>query len=74
MHASVRILKVRRVNGGEWFIEVLAKFVEHKSRNYASTGRPEYGPRGLEAFAIVSTSFYDKRLCVWKLQAGIYRE
>lgn len=66
MHAGAKILEVRRSDGGKWLISVLAKFVEHESMNYASDGRPRYGVRGVEGFIVVSTSFYDKRLCVWK--------
>ena len=71
MHAGAKILEVRRAEGGSWLINVLAKFVEHESMNYASTGRPRYGARGVEGFIVVSTSFYDKKLCVW--EAEVYR-
>ena len=51
----------------EWLIQILAQFVEHKSMNYASAGRPRRNPEGrVESFVIVSTSFYDKKLCVWE--------
>ncbi len=65
MHAGSRILEVRQ-EGGKWLIDILAKFVEHESMNYASAGRPRYGTAGVEGFTIVSTSFYDKKLCVWE--------
>ena len=67
MHAGAKILEIRRLQNGDWIIDILAKFVEHKSMNYASAGRPRKPPRGtLGSFVIVSTSFYDKKLCVWE--------
>ena len=67
MHAGAKILEVWRDECGEWFIDVVAKFDEHESMNYASTGRPRYGAGVMEGFTIVSTSFYDKKLCVWEI-------
>ena len=68
MHAGAKILEVRRAKGGQWLINVLAKFVQHESMNYASTGLPVYDAKGVKGFIIVSTSFYDKKLCVWKVE------
>ncbi len=68
MHAGAKILEVRREEGGNWLIKILAKFVEHESMNYASDGRPRNDGGGLEGFVVVSTSFYDKKLCVWKTE------
>ena len=68
MHAGPKILEVRREESGKWLINVSAKFVEHESMNYASDGRPRHGAGGLEGFTVVSTSFYDKKLCVWETQ------
>lgn len=68
MDAGAKILAVRQLEGGKWSIEVLAKFEEHGSLNYASDGRPRHGPRGREGFTVVSTSFYDKKLCVWETE------
>ena len=64
MHAGVMILEVRRDEAGKWFIDVIGKFEEHESMCYASDGRP-YGVKGLGGFIVISTSFYDKKLCVW---------
>ena len=65
MHAGARIVRVQRNDEGQWSIEVLAKFEEHKSMNYGSDAQPEgsenNGPR-----TIISTSFYDKLLCLWR--------
>lgn len=55
MHAGARIVCVE-AKGNEWSIKVLAKFVEHESMNYASDVRNH---------TAVSTSFYDKKLCIW---------
>ena len=66
MHAGAKLLEVRRAEGEKWLINVLAKFVEHESMVYASDGRARYGGWGLEGFILVSTSFYDKKLCVWE--------
>ena len=72
MHAGARILEVRRTEGGKWLINVLAKFVEHESMNYASDGCCIYVGGRVEGFTVVSTSFYDKKLCVWKTET--YRQ
>ena len=64
MHAGVMILEIRRDEDGKWFIHVMGKFEEHESMCYASDGRP-YGVKGLGGFIVISTSFYDKKLCVW---------
>ncbi|KAH0283988.1 WD40 repeat-like protein [Aureobasidium namibiae CBS 147.97] len=66
MHAGTRIVRVQADDDkGDWSIEVLAKFEQHKSMNYGSDAQPEAsgysGPR-----TIVSTSFYDKLLCLWR--------
>jgi len=65
MHAGARIVRVQADDKGNWSMEVLAKFEEHKSMNYGSDAQPvgvdNSGPR-----TIVSTSFYDKLLCLWR--------
>lgn len=73
MHAGVRILQVVRTCAGQcahdfsssclWTVDVVAKFEEHESMNYASDVRMVNG-----ALQFVSTSFYDKRVCVWPLE------
>ncbi|TIA63186.1 WD40 repeat-like protein, partial [Aureobasidium pullulans] len=64
MHAGARIVEVKKDEGGEWTIEVLAKFEEHKSMNYGSDVQPGSENGGEQT--IISTSFYDKLLCLWK--------
>lgn len=66
MHAGARIVEICRDESGEWSITVLAKFEEHKSMNYGSDVQP-HGKNG-SVKAIVSTSFYDKLLCLWRYE------
>jgi diphthine methyl ester acylhydrolase len=80
MHAGARILEIRGSKEAEWTIEVKGRFEEHKSMNYASDVQPRKkkewrgNKRGDEEqdnddakeITIVSTSFYDRLLCVWK--------
>ncbi|KAL9618113.1 MAG: hypothetical protein Q9160_007120 [Pyrenula sp. 1 TL-2023] len=70
MHAGVRVLQVMRTcekgclhDSCTWTIDVVARFEEHDSMNYASDVRMANGKP-----QIVSTSFYDKRLCLWSLE------
>lgn len=73
MHAGVKILEIRRGIGGYgvwWSINVLAKFIEHESMNYASDGRCVYSGGNVKGFTVVSTSFYDKKLCMWETELG----
>ncbi|KAL2362301.1 hypothetical protein RJZ56_004791 [Blastomyces dermatitidis] len=76
MHAGGRIVRVTCSLGGEgdapgvgsWSIETLAQFTEHESMNYASDiwrGREEGETQG-DPLLCVSSSFYDKRVCIWK--------
>lgn len=69
MHAGTRLVRVtcKQEDGApNWGIEVLAKFTEHESMNYAS-GVWEGGQETAQSSEIlcVSSSFYDRRLCVW---------
>lgn len=79
MHAGARVLRISRTSSSSesaeenWNIDVLAEFSEHQSMNYASDmwrgGSIETGTEGDEDrgdMLCVSSSFYDKRLCVWK--------
>ncbi|KAF2825883.1 hypothetical protein CC86DRAFT_351957 [Ophiobolus disseminans] len=66
MHAGARI--VRLFHSEEtWQFEVLAKFEKHQSMNYGSDCQPEPNERGQRT--IVSTSFYDRLLCLWRYGA-----
>lgn len=64
MHAGARIVEIRKDGDGQWQIEVLAKFEEHKSMNYGSDVQPGAGTLK----TIISTSFYDKLLCLWRYE------
>ena len=70
MHAGARLLKIVRSDSmRHWSINVIAKFEEHESMNYASDGRIE-GPDQdhSSGYTCVSTSFYDRKLCVWTVE------
>lgn len=67
MHAGAKILRIKLAEDGEWHIAVVRKFVEHESMNYASIGRLMYSRQGATGYSIISTSFYDKKLCVWEI-------
>lgn len=62
MHAGARLVDVEVQNEQDWTCHVLAQFEEHQSMNYGS----DYvrGGQG-DGLRCVSTSFYDKLLCVW---------
>ncbi|MCJ1388955.1 hypothetical protein MMC18_001807 [Xylographa bjoerkii] len=69
MHAGARVLKICKTGEGTWSIKVLYKFEEHESMNYGSdaTMLPNR-EGGLEpTILIASTSFYDRRLCLWSI-------
>lgn len=76
MHAGTRVLRITKSEGGgaaDVEIEVLARFEEHQSMNYGSDwSRVEGlldGDGGGEPrrAVVVSTSFYDRLLCVWSV-------
>ncbi|MCJ1462781.1 hypothetical protein MMC07_001384 [Pseudocyphellaria aurata] len=69
MHAGARVVGIRRSKQQEWTVRTLACFGEHESMNYASDARMELSKDGLESTMCVSTSFYDRRLCIWKIKA-----
>jgi diphthamide biosynthesis protein 7 len=70
MHAGSRVVRLSHQKG-EWDLEVLAKFELHKSMNYGSDVQPLLPKAGGERMetkrTIVSTSFYDKLMCVWEV-------
>lgn len=63
MHAGTRIVRLMQGRDSSWNFEVLAKFEEHRSMNYGSD--VQFDEDG-STKAIISTSFYDKLLCLWK--------
>ena len=63
MHAGSRIVRLAQ-DSGEWAFSVLAKFEEHKSMNYGSDSQVGLNVKGERTF--ISTSFYDRLLCLWR--------
>ncbi|KAM5466278.1 putative methylated diphthine methylhydrolase [Microsporum audouinii] len=69
MHGGARVIRVAhhlKDSNAEntWDIEIVARFTEHESMNYASDVWPGYyKPSEL---LCLSSSFYDKRVCVWE--------
>jgi diphthamide biosynthesis protein 7 len=60
MYAGARLIEFRRDSEDEaWSCDILGRFEEHKSMNYACAYMPG-APRHC-----ISTSFYDKLLCLW---------
>ena len=66
MHAGTRMIQLHKAADGVWTFEVLARFEEHKSMNYGSDIQPSIGT----VKSIVSTSFYDKLLCLWRFDVS----
>jgi diphthine methyl ester acylhydrolase len=63
MHAGSRVVRLGKDGYGAWRFEIIARFEEHQSMNYGSDVRP--GDDG-SVKVVVSTSFYDKLLCIWR--------
>lgn len=68
MHAGAKVVEVSYSAEEKWDIETLASFEEHESMNYASDAREEINDDNVKSTTYISTSFYDKRLCVWELK------
>lgn len=80
MHAGTRIVQViheekKQAEEEEWTFHILAKFEEHESMNYGSDVQPDLKKKKKkeekeekEKKKIVSTSFYDRRLCLWTVE------
>ncbi|KAM0205964.1 hypothetical protein ACHAQI_008638 [Fusarium lateritium] len=66
MHAGARIVDLDVKDGNDWTCSVLARFEEHKSMNYGSDFVRDND--GAERLRCVSTSFYDKLLCLWEYE------
>ncbi|KKA28006.1 hypothetical protein TD95_004847 [Thielaviopsis punctulata] len=68
MYAGTRIVRLvneTRDDDG-WTFQVLAKFEEHKSMNYGSEFVPGFFCEEGKERLVISTSFYDKLMCVWR--------
>lgn len=81
MHAGARVVEVlhtarRRDRDDEcdsWSFRVLAEFTEHTSMNYASDfWASRNGEGGAAELFYVSSSFYDRRVCVWRPSIRTY--
>ena len=70
MHAGARILQLKGsdTSSGDIELDVLARFEEHKSMNYASDFQPGTETNGAGELVCISTSFYDKLLCIWRVK------
>lgn len=84
MHAGTRIVQVIHEEKkkkddddeeAQWRFHVLAKFEEHESMNYGSDVQPDLKKEKKkeeeeekEKKKVVSTSFYDRRLCLWTVE------
>jgi diphthamide biosynthesis protein 7 len=64
MHAGARLLRLSQNEERKWQFEVLAKFEEHKSMNYGSDCQSSLDTKSRRTF--ITTSFYDRLLCLWK--------
>lgn len=69
MHAGSRVLRISGKQQSDsdwtWEMHVLGRFEEHQSMNYGSDFMP--GTVRPDSLVCVSTSFYDKMLCLWGL-------
>lgn len=62
MHAGARVVQAWAAEDEMYGFGVLGRFEEHKSMNYGS----DFQPRWKGKMPVVSTSFYDKLLCIWE--------
>lgn len=69
MYAGARIVRLRQDSNGKWKPEMLAKFEEHKSMNYGCAVVPDQNGSG--RITCLSTSFYDKLLCLWEFDMAL---
>lgn len=67
MHAGARVVEISRSKEQKWEVRILACFEEHESMNYASDASVEMSKNGLSSATYISTSFYDRKLCIWKI-------
>ena len=64
MHTGARVVELVQPTHGDPQFRVLSRFEEHKSMNYGS----DFQPAWKDKLSIVSTSFYDRLLCLWEFQ------
>ena len=74
MHGGTRVVKITGDRESGWDIEILAEFTEHESMNYASDvwkgdqKADDIGTKEGELLCL-SSSFYDRRVCLWRINA-----
>lgn len=66
MYAGCRVVQLCMDNGENWSSRILGRFTEHKSMNYGSACLSAES----SSLHCVSTSFYDKLLCLWECKRG----
>lgn len=64
MHAGASVVELLQRVDGQHLFRTIGRFEEHQSMNYASDFRPGF----VEKLTVVSTSFYDKLMCLWELE------
>lgn len=68
MYAGARVVRLcREKEGGEWGFEVLGMMTEHASMCYALDWRGVGGEGEGKKVGVVSTSFYDRLVCLWRV-------
>ena len=68
MHAGARIVEICWSVEVGWNFKTLVDFEEHQSMNYGCDAHAVVTEDGKKTWTCVSTSFYDKKLCVWKFE------
>jgi len=64
MHGGTKIIKLSKTTKDKFRFTTIGSFTEHKSMNYGS----DFQPSRNGALLVVSTSFYDKLLCMWEFE------
>ncbi|MCJ1399352.1 hypothetical protein MMC11_002554 [Xylographa trunciseda] len=69
MHAGARVLEICQAGDETWSVKVMYKFEEHESMNYGSdaTGLKGQEEGQMPSLLVASTSFYDRKLCLWSI-------
>lgn len=65
MHGGTRVVRITGNGESQWNIEVVAEFTEHESMNYASDVWK--GDQSRKEMLCLSSSFYDRRVCLWRV-------
>lgn len=66
MYAGARLIRLSRAADGSWACTVLAQFEEHQSMNYGCAVVPSNTVQNTGRVTCISTSFYDRLLCLWE--------